>query len=97
MGLQLHVSCVLVNDNYSRNALKAMSYFQNRWNENLYLSQRMRSDAYRICTKDSFKKHAGVFSGARSLNFSPSLQLHPYIMHARNEGSGETAHMRRLA
>ena len=32
----------------------------------------------------------------RSLNFYPSLHLHPYFMYACSECSGESAHLRRL-
>ena len=36
-------------------------------------------------------------SGARYLIFGRTLPLHPYLMCANSEGSGETARMRRLA
>ena len=40
---------------------------------------------------------ASTYNKARDLNFGQSLHIHPYLMHARREVSGETAHMRRLA
>ena len=46
--------------------------------------------------KPSFKSHAGLFSGARGLNFGLSL-LQPYFVYARSNGSGNSAHLRRLA
>ena len=46
--------------------------------------------------KPLITSHSDIPSGARSLNFSFSLHLHPYSVHASNEGSGESAHMRRL-
>ena len=40
---------------------------------------------------------ADLFSGTIDLNFGLSPQLlHPYFVYARSEGSGETAHVRRL-
>ena len=41
--------------------------------------------------------HPDVFKEARGLYFGLSLHLHPYFMYASSEGSGESAHMRRLA
>ena len=40
--------------------------------------------------------HAGVPSGARGLKFALSLHLHPFVMYASSEGSGETVRMHRL-
>ena len=40
--------------------------------------------------------HADLSSRARGLNFGPSLQLHPYVVYARREGSGMFAHLCRL-
>ena len=40
--------------------------------------------------------HADVSSDAIGLNLGPSLHLHPYFVHASNEGSWESAHLRRL-
>ena len=41
--------------------------------------------------------HADVSNKARGLNFGQGLHLHPNLVYARSEGSGESAHMRRLA
>ena len=41
--------------------------------------------------------HTDVFSGDRGLKFGLSLHLYPYFLYASSEGSGESAHMRRLA
>ena len=41
--------------------------------------------------------HAGVSSYARNLMFGLTLHLHPYFRNEISEGSGESAHMRRLA
>ena len=41
--------------------------------------------------------HYVVSSNARGLNFGPRLHLHPYFVYASSEGSGESAHMHRLA
>ena len=38
-----------------------------------------------------------VYSRARCLNFDLSLLLHPYLVHARSEGSGESAYQHKLA
>ena len=43
------------------------------------------------------KAQAGVSNKARGLNFGIDLYLHPYFVNASSEGSGESAHMRRLA
>ena len=40
--------------------------------------------------------HADVTSGAKGLDFTLSLHPHPYIVRANSEGSGESAHVRRL-
>ena len=42
-------------------------------------------------------KRVGVSGKARDLNFGLSLHLHPYFVCASSEGSGESAHVRRLA
>ena len=36
--------------------------------------------------------YAYISSGSRYLNFGPSHYLHPYLMHASSEFSGETTH-----
>ena len=41
--------------------------------------------------------HAKVSSKARDINFVLSLHLQPYFVYAISVGSGESAHMRRLA
>ena len=41
--------------------------------------------------------HADISSCDTGLTFGPSLCLYPYIVFASKEGSGESAHMRRLA
>ena len=41
--------------------------------------------------------HADLSSGARDLKVGLSLHLFAYLVYARNEGSGESAHVRRLA
>ena len=45
---------------------------------------------------EQIKAYAGVFSGARYLNFGQSLHQYPYFGYAGNEGSGESAHLCRL-
>ena len=37
-----------------------------------------------------------VSSGARGLKFGTSLYIHTYFVYASSEGSGESAHVRRL-
>ena len=46
--------------------------------------------------KPSITSHSAISSRERSLNFSLSLHLHPYFVYANSEGSGESAHVRRL-
>ena len=58
-------------------------------NEILYLSH------VRKCL--IINAHGEVSSKARSLNFWQSLHVHLYFAYASNEGSGESARMRRLA
>ena len=41
--------------------------------------------------------HADVYSDDRSLLFCQILHPHSYFLHASNEGSGESEHMRRIA
>ena len=57
----------------------------------------IRCDIYRICTEAPNKHPDDVASGAKDLNFSLSLHLHLYFGNASSEGSGESAHLNRLA
>ena len=96
IGLQVHVSRIIVNDTYSRNALNLCNISKT---SNKIVSEtgyHMRFGTYRICAKASLQSPTYVTSGTRGLNFGPSLHLHPYFMYARSKDSGETAHMRRL-
>ena len=43
------------------------------------------------------KPHADEIIGVKCLKIGSSLNLHPYCVYAGNEGSGESAHLRRLA
>ena len=46
--------------------------------------------------KPTITSHSDISSGARSLNFGLSLDLHPYFVYASSEDSGVSAHVRRL-
>ena len=41
--------------------------------------------------------NAGGPNGARVLNFGLSIYLHPYLVYASSEDSGEPVHLHRLA
>ena len=47
--------------------------------------------------RPSSNANADVSSLARVLNFSLSIHLYSYFVYASSEGSGESAHARRLA
>ena len=46
--------------------------------------------------KPTIKAHAEVTRWSRRVKLYLSLHLHLYLVYARNEGSGESAHMPRL-
>ena len=41
--------------------------------------------------------YVAVSSRARDLNFGQNLPLHPYLVYASRDGSGESVYLRRLA
>ena len=47
--------------------------------------------------KPPLNNYADVSSGARSLSYALNLHLYPYFMYVSSEGSGESAHLHRLA
>ena len=50
------------------------------------------------CTqKPPLNPYFEISSWARGLNCGQSLNLHPYFMYASSKGSGESAHLCRLA
>ena len=47
--------------------------------------------------KNPINALADVYSGTEAPNFCLSVHLHSYLAYASNEGSGESAYLRRLA
>ena len=51
----------------------------------------------KVCYSILFYSLTDVSSGSRSLDASQSLNIHPYVVYASSDGSGESVHVHRLA
>ena len=63
----------------------------------IYLSQHTSFCFLSYWRPNSFKRACWHISGARGHNFGMSHHLHPYLVYASSEGSGYSAHVRRIA
>ena len=58
--------------------------------------QILSADGKFLLAMKELNAHRDILSGARGLNFGPSLQVHPCFVYANSEGSTEYAYLKRL-